>query len=361
MLPLICIIALDFLVCLLTRVVVDETEPEEEEEEEEDGEVKSKVASPPPPPPLPPPLPPVGPGPGPAPSKKTSPPPAKVQAQAAYTSSQNEEAFYKAHGAGLVSILMKTASKLLSYCRLYAMMIGSQPVFLPLYTDIPQPVLDGIMKLAGRDPLQGKDAKPLFHAHIPDEVRDRLKSWNMALLIDPAHKEKLCSHDLDSPVSDLMMQFLNLHFCAFTGTRTFDPTRCLKSTLSSIMSLLSTLFEMSPLGNFNPSEDPNITPPDPPVDLMSVVPLTCDVMMEFCGSDVLKLIKICGEKSFSLKISEHRVRESFRLMQLPKIRECRLLGPLLADLFALLSSMLEDPACQPVLTLLQPSNPDCGE
>lgn len=347
MLPLFCVVALDFLICLLTRVVVDETEPDEEEEE--GTEVKSKLPSPPPPPPLPPVTP----------SNKTTPPPPIETEDHAY--SAKEDAFYRSHGKGLIQILMKTASKLLAYCRLYAMMVGNQPVFLPLFTEPPASVLDGIMKLAGRDPLQTKDTKPLFHAHIPDEVQDRIKTWNMALLIDPAHKEKLCSHDLDSPVSDLMVQFLNLHFCAFTGTRTFDPTRCLKSSLSSLMSLLSTLFEMIPQGIFDPPENSTGSPAETPEYLTHLVPLSCDMMMEFCGSDMLKLVKICGEKSFSLKVSEHRVRESFKLMQLPKICDCRLLGPLLADFFAMLSSMMDDPASQPVLSLLQPDNPECGE
>ena len=355
-LPLFCVVALDFLVCLLTRVVVDETEPDEEEEEEEE-EVKSKLPSPPPPPPLPP----V------APSNKSPPPPPTIamefEDEPSYAVSPKEEAFFAAHGEGLVQILMKTAAKLLTYCRLYAM-IGNQQGALSPFSDPPQPVLDGLMKLAGRDPLQAKDTKPLFHTHIPDEVRDRLKTWNMALLIDPAHKEKLCNHDLDSPVSDLMVQFLNLHFCAFTGTRTFDPTRCFKSTLSSIMSLLSTLFEMTPQGIFNPPENISTASPsdgETPKYLANLVPLSCDVMMEFCGSDMLKLAKICGEKAFSLRVSEHRVRESFKLMHLPGIQNCRLLGPLLADFFAMLGSMLDDPASQPVVSILTPDNPECGK
>lgn len=347
-LPLFCVIALDFLVCLLTRVVVDETEPDEEEDEED--EVKSKLPVPPPPPPLP----------SATPSDKAPPIPPVEPEEHAYAISPKEEAFYKAYGERLIQILLKTAAKLLGFCRLYAM-IGNQPGYVPPFTDPPQSVLDGIMKLSGRDPLQAKDKKLLFHAHIPDEVRDRIKMWNMALLIDPAHKEKLCSHDLDSPVSDLMVQFLNLHFCAFTGTRTFDPTRCMKSSLSSLMSLLSTLFEMTPQGIFNPPEVSTDSPTEPSAYLVSLVPLSCDVMMEFCGSDLLKLIKILGDKSFSLSISEHRVKESFKLLQLPNIRGCHLLGSLLADFFSMLSSMLEDTASQPVLSILKPDSHDCGE
>lgn len=330
MLPLMCVIALDFLLSLLTRVVGDETEPSEEE-------VKSKLTSPPPPPP-PPPLPPIPPPPPSTPPVSTSP--------TTEASSSKQKEFFKAHGSKLITTLVKTASKLLTYCRLYAMMIGDQPVFLPLYTNIPQSVLEGIVQLAGRDPLQPKDSKPLFHSHIPDEVKDRLKLWNGALLIDPTLKEKVCSHDPEVPVSDLMVQFLNVHFSAFTGTRTFDPARCLKSTLSSIMSLLSTVFEM------NPAESGQ--------DLSSIVPLTCDTMMEFCGADFLKLIKICGEKSFSQQISEHRVRECIALVQLPKMQKCSLLGPLLADFFALLSSMLDSAPHAPVVAKLKPGDPSCG-
>ena len=83
--------------------------------------------------------------------------------------------------------------------------------------------------------------------------------------------------------------------------------------------------------------------------------------MEFCGSDMLKLAKICGEKVFSLRVSEHRVRESFKLMRLPGIQNCRLLGPLLADFFAMLSSMLDDPASQSVISILSPDNTECGK
>ena len=352
-LPLFCVIALDFLVCLLTRVVVDETEPEEDEDEEEVAD-KTKLPAPPPPPPLPP----VTPSNKSTPS--TEPVPVADGDDHLFVVSAKEEAFYAAHGEGLIHILMKVASKLLVYCRRYAM-IGNQTGSFPPTTEPPLPVLDGMLKLAGSTPLQTKDAVPLFHTHIPDEVRDRLKAWNAALLIDPAHKEKLCSHDLDSPVSDLIVQFLNLHFRAFTGTRPFDPTRCFKSTLSSLMSLLSTLFEMAPQEIFNPPQQQVGVLPQGSKFLADVVPLSCDVMMEFCGSDMLKLIKLCGEKAFSLALSKHCVRESFKLLQLPKMQTCHLLGPLLADFFGLLGSMLDDPASQSVLSILTPDNTECRE
>ena len=360
LLPMFCVIALDFLVCLLTRVVVDETEPDEDEEEEE--AVKSKKTAPlvPPPPPLPF-----------VPSNKSTPTePAvsakvEVQDESSFEAvSPKEEAFYTAHGEKLIQILTKATSKLLVYCRLYAVIGNQSGSPSPLSGELSLPALDGIMKLAGRHPLQSKDTKPLFHAHVPNEVRDRLRAWNQALLIDPTHKEKLCSHDLDSPISDIIVQFLNLHFCAFTGARTFDPTRCLKSTLSSLVSLLSTLFEMSPpqgAALFDDEPPDNSTggpPPEAAKFLAGLVPLACDVTMEFCWADVLKIVKICGEKAFSLGVAENRLREAAKLLRLPKMETCYLLGPLLADFFVMLGDMLDDVASQPVISMQTPDNTD---
>ena len=358
LLPLFCVIALDFLVCLLTRVVVDETEPEEDDEDGEDGEEESSSANKttptaPPPPPIP--------------SNKSPPPPPRdgggEESRQPCIVSHKEEVFYAAHGESLMRVLLKTTSKLLVYCRLYAM-IGNQGGGFSSFTDLSRAALDGIMKLAGRDQLQPKDTKPLFHVHIPEEVRDRIKAWNGALLIDPAHKEKLCSHDLDSPVGELIVQFLNLHFYSFTDSRSFGLTRCLKSTLSSLVSLLSTLFEMCPADTFADSTDDQTSPPlsaEGAALMSGLVPLSCDVMMDFCGADMLKLVKICGERAFSLAVLEHRVRQSSKLLQLPRMTECHLLGPLLADFFGLLSSLLEDSASKPVLSILTPDNPDCRE
>lgn len=358
MLPLFCVIALDFLICLLTRVVVDETEPddeEDEEEEEEEEKTTSKSKSTVPPIPPPPPVPS---------SNKSPPPPLKGlkvdEGDQPFVISPKEEAFYSTHGEGLVNILLKTTAKLLVYSRLYAM-IGNHAGAPPSFTELSQTALDGIMKLAGRDPLQPKDSKPLFHAHIPDEVRERFKMWNSALPIDPTHKEKLCNHDLDSSVSDLIAQFLNLHLSAFTGPRHFGPTRCFKSTLSSLLSLLSTLFEMCPPETFTIPEGSTSLPARGSGLVSGLVPLSCDVMMEFCAADMLKLVKICGEKPFSLAVLEHRVRQSSRLLQLPKMTDCHLLGPLLADFFGLLGSLLEDTASRPVLATLGPDNTDCRE
>ena len=333
---------------------MDETEPDEDEDEDEPGTARSKLPPPPPPPPLPPTTP----------SNKTppstGPPVVEDRPEPSYAISQQETAFYTAHGEGLVHVLVKVTSKLLVYCRLYAMM-GNQPGAHPPFVQPSLPVLDGILKLAGKNPLQTKDAKPFFRGHIPDEVRERIETWNAALLIDPAHKEKLCSHDLDSPVSDLIVQFLNLHFCTLTGARTFDPTRCFKSTLSSLMSLLSTLFDMVPPEILNPPDESKGPLPAAPKFLTDLVPLSCDIMMEYCGSDLLKLIKICGDTVFSLGLSEYRIRESSRLLQLPAMQTCPILGALLADFFRMLGSLMEDQASGPILSTLTPDNTDCRE
>ena len=349
MLPLINVVALDLLVCLLTRVIAEETGLNVEK--------KLDPPRPPPPPPIP-----GGNGGGGASAATKDLPSDETRTKEEDTpvdTTPKQAAFFNAHGPRLISILARTAEKLLVYCRLHAMMIGNQPVFLPLYTDVPQPLLEGILKLVGKDPLQSKDSKPLFHSYIPDEVRDRIKLWNLALLIDPTHKEKLSRSNFDSSMNDLMVKFLNLHFRAFTGTRTFDPTCCLKSTLSSLMSLLTRLFEISPPEDLG-SGDENLALSVLPPNFASIIPLACDVMMEFCGPDLLKIAKLCGEKVFSQHISEHCVKESFKLMRIPKVQGCNVLGPLIADFFALLSSMLDDATSQPVVARIQPSDPSCG-
>lgn len=218
----------------------------------------------------------------------------------------------------------------------------------PQLSEIPQSVLHFLLKLSGKTPFQTKDSKTLFQAHIPEEVREKLKQWNSALPIDPTLKLKLCTQSVEEmQINECMESFLGLHFTAFAGSRTFDPSRSLKSMISSLLRLLYKVTEL------NPKESSNV--------ICSLFPLGCDALMEFAHSELLKLIEHSGEKAFSLECIKYQIAECIKLVQLPGIQDCSLLGPVLADFFAFLGSILESSSDWAVLSLLDTGEPSTGQ
>ena len=256
--------------------------------------------------------------------------------------------FFEKYGKRLVPILISTGLKVVRYGHHYALMSVNQSMVAPHLSEIPHSVLHFLLKLSGKTPFQTKDSKTLFQAHIPEEVRERLKQWNSALPIDPAHKQKFCSQSVeDMQINVCMESFLGLHFTAFAGSRTFDPSRSLKSVISSLLSLLYSVTEL------NPAESADM--------ICSLFPLGCDALMEFAHAELLKLIELSGEKTFSLECMKYQIAECFRLVQLPGMQDCSLLGPVLADFFAFLSSILENSSNWAVLSLLDDKEPSTGQ
>ena len=317
MLPLMCIIALDFLVCLVNRAILGEVESAQEEVEKK-GEETPLIKE----------------------EEKKGDDDDKTEKESPEHDSDGEEdspeceAIFEQFGRRLIPILIKTALKLLQYCHVYAL---SDSTSLDKVSDTNDPnfqVLDMLLSLSSKNPIFPKDSKPLFGNLIADPIKERLKSWSAALSIDPSLKEKLCTRNVeDIKIEDLMMSLLELHFTAFAGTRTFDPTRSLKSTLSSIVSLLQSLFDLKS----SASEEMGL----------EVVPLGCDVMMEFAHSEVLKLIS--DEQQFLTECNKFKVQRSVELIQRPGMEGNSLVGTVLADLFTLLGSLFATPADHKVL------------
>ena len=61
--------------------------------------------------------------------------------------------------------------------------------------------------------------------------------WELALVIDPVQKKKL-SVDDDVQVALCVVNFLDLHFLAFGGMKTYSLTRGLKSAVVSVLMIL---------------------------------------------------------------------------------------------------------------------------
>ena len=319
--PLISIIALDFLICLVTRAVLDETDMTKFEEARE-GE------------------------------DPTNEPDNEKQEKDVKVAADNEqamnEAFFNTYGRHIVPVLMKCIMKLLGFGHTYALSSQSedQPMFPPQVKGIPQQALETLISLSAKNLVYPKDTKALFTAHIPNNVHERLKLWNSALPIDVSHKQKLCAHSIeDIQIDSCMVTFLDLHFTAFAGARTFDPARSIKSAISSIMSLLQIILELKPSAR---SEV-----------VGSIVPLGCDALMEFAHSELMKMIE--NGQDFSTACITHKVTECFRLVLLPEMKDCDLLGAILADLFGMFISMLETPAHHVVLESVGRGEQAAGE
>ena len=338
MLPLMCIIALDFLVCLLTRAILGEVETaqDEAEKESEDAPVIKEEAT--------------------EESKGDEKKPEKAELTEEESDGEEEEeeeedspeceAIFEQFGRRLVPVLIKTAQKLLQYCHVYAL---SDSTSLDKVSDTSDPnyqVLEMLLSLSSRNPIFPKDSKPLFGNLIADPIKERLKSWSVALPVDPALKEKLCTRNADDiKIEESMMSLLELHFTAFAGTRTFDPARSLKSTLSSIITLLQHLFDLKS----SVSEEMGL----------DVVPLGCDVMMEFAHLEVLKLIS--DETQFLTECNKFKVKKSIELICRSGMEGNTLIGTVLADLFTLLSSLFGTPSDHEVLMSFSPEHQAASE
>lgn len=319
MLPLMCVIALDFLVCLLTRAILGEVETAQDKASEEVPIIKDEATEE---------------------SKGDEKKPEKVELTEDDESDGEEEdspecvAIFEQFGRRLVPVLIKAAQKLLQYCHVYAL---SDSTGLDKVSDASDPnyqVLEMLLSLSSRNPIFPKDSKPLFGNLIAEPIKERLKSWSSALPVDPSLKEKLCTRNADDiKIEESMMSLLELHFTAFAGTRTFDPTRSLKSTLSSIVTLLQHLFDLKS----SVSEEMGL----------DVVPLGCDVMMEFAHLDVLKLIS--DETQFLTECNKFKVKKSIELICRPGMEGNSLIGTVLADLFTLLGSLFGTPSDHEVL------------
>lgn len=332
MLPLMCIIALDFLICLMTRAILGEVESAQDEAEKESEEVPLITEE--------------------ATAKETEDK-SKTEEESAEDEDSDEgedspecKAIFEKFGRRLVPILINTALKLLQYCHVYAL---SDNTSLDKVSDMNDPnfqVLEMLLSLSSKNPIFPKDSKPLFSNLIAEPIRERLKSWNTALPVDPSLKEKLFTRSVDDiKIEEFMLSLLELHFTAFAGTRTFDPARSLKSTLSSIISLLQHLFDLTS----SVSEEMGL----------EVVPLGCDVMMEFNHLEVLKLIS--DEQQFLTECNKFKVKRSIELIQRPGMEGNSLVGTVLADLFSLLSSLFTTPSDQEVLLSFSPEHQAASE
>lgn len=329
MLPLMSIIALDFLLTLVIRAILDDTGQEDKDkdkEEEEGEEIPGEASS----------------------SLKEK---EDDEVEGKDEEKSGEEAFFNKFGRNLIPLVVKVTRKLLKYSHSYTLPVAAPNLSTtpsPQLSEMPSLALESLLRLSGKDPLSPKESKSLFGSHIPDVVKERVKLWNAALLIDSTQKQKLSAHSVeDIQIDKCMVTFLDLHFMAFAGTRTFNPSRSLKSTLSSALNLLLNLFSLKP------SESVNMTG--------EIVPISCDILMEFAHSDLAKLIQNSSKEAFSLDCMRYKLTESFQLFRLPGMQDCHLLGPVLADFFSLLRSMLGTATDWPVLAQLGAGDPPTSE
>lgn len=231
----------------------------------------------------------------------------------------------------LCPILIQMAHKLLQYAHLYVCSsLGEEAS--PL--DAPRQALDALLCLSGKSLMSPKD-KPPYNSHLPECVNERLKVWEAALVIDPLEKKKLSMYD-DIQVAVCMVNFLDLHFSAFSGSLTFSPCRGLKSSISSVLMILEYMTNIFHDHCEGPASENQF--------LLSLtngmVPMSCDVMMEFAHAQLLKFV--LSDLDYSASCAKGRVSCCLDVLRLPEMRECELMGTILADLFRLLVSMLQE-------------------
>ena len=237
----------------------------------------------------------------------------------------------------LCPILMQVAHKLLQYAHLYVCSTSAReggPPYSAPALDAPRQALDALLCLSGKSLMSPKD-KPPYNSHLPEHVNERLKVWEAALVIDPLQKKKLSMYD-DIQVAVCMVNFLDLHISAFAGNQTFNPCRGLKSCISSVLMILEYMANI-----FHDHCEGDASDNQLLLSLTNgMVPMSCDVMMEFAHAQLLKFV--LSDLDYSASCAKWRVSRCLEVLRLPVMRECELMGTILADLFRLLVSMLQE-------------------
>lgn len=154
--------------------------------------------------------------------------------------------FYTTYAAKFIPSLLKVIKKFISYGHTYI----CRNIFLPdhsLAEDLEDIVKCVISVSSSKFPLKTPVDRHYFASHIPGTVLDQLKSWNASLLLDSAQIEKvsLCQFEKIN-LLDEFNSLLTLSLNSFASHRTFDPTRLLKTTLNSALTLLLSILNLSP-------------------------------------------------------------------------------------------------------------------
>lgn len=252
-------------------------------------------------------------------------------------------------------ILTRVAEKLLKYAHHYVCTMfpataaaaaatagntDSDP-YLFSGTDADYQVFDVLLSLSGKNLVSPKDKIP-FNSHLPNGFREALRVWDSALVIDPNQKKKLSFYE-DIQVTSAVMSFLHSHFSAFGGLRTFDPSRSLKGTLNSVLMILefmANIFrEFQEEGEEEDQESQQQQREAWSLLIQGMVPLSCDVMMEFSHSQLLKFIDT-NSQEFARSCSRYRITKCLDVLRRPEMQSSKLVGTILADLFQLLDSLL---------------------
>ena len=149
-----------------------------------------------------------------------------------------KEVLYSTYGTKIIPALLIVIKKLVSYSHMYICRS-----ILETDENLAQEMEDVIKDLISISSTKAyfkkSVGKPMFASHIPDSVLDRLKSWNASLCLDSSQIEKVCLSQIDKiNLLDEFSSLLTLSMNSFASHRTFDPTRLLKTTLTTALTLL---------------------------------------------------------------------------------------------------------------------------
>lgn len=232
--------------------------------------------------------------------------------------------------------MIRLVRQLLQYGHLYVSSSSDPdhaPYSAPHLPGVPRQALDALLYLSGKSLVSPKD-KPPYNSKLPDHVNEHLKTWESALPIDPAQKKQLSMYD-DVQVAVCIGSFLDLHFSAFSGTLTFSPVRSLKSAIGSALGILEYVASV-----FHDHRGNELAGRMLAELTNGMVPMSCDVMMEFSHSQLLKFV--LSDQDYSHSCTRGRVAKCLEVLRLPAVRECELVGVVLSNLFRLLMAMLRE-------------------
>ena len=181
--------------------------------------------------------------------------------------------FYDKFASSLVPVVLKVISKLLSFAHLYICRDVVQTE-QGMNEDI-EDVIRTLVSVSGMKLIAAKTTKQKlsFLSHIPEAMRERLKNWNSSILLDQSLLDRIWSCTTDRiNLFDEIWVLLDISQYSLSVKQTFDPTRCLKTSISTGLIVLSSILELRPEESSKHF-------------LEGVAPLCTDLMTEFAADD----------------------------------------------------------------------------
>ncbi len=158
-----------------------------------------------------------------------------------------EVEFYNKYADVLVPVLLKVIKKLVSFAHMYICRNDVQSS--PSINEDIERVITTLISVSGTKLVSSSKTKERlsFFSHLPAPLIKQLKNWNTAILLDQSLLDRIwtCTSDRINLFDELRV-LVDVSIDSFATQQTFDSCRCLKTTISTSLIVLSSILELRP-------------------------------------------------------------------------------------------------------------------